>query len=714
MGRLERKPVASLPVTVDFGRNICGDLSSAERSEWLVTNGIGGFASGTLAGLLTRRYHGLLVAALKPPLGRTLLVAKLEEVAEYDGRAYSLGTNRWADGPLDPQGFREIERFRLEGTTPVWTFACAEAQLEKRIWMQPGANTTYIEYRLARGAGLMQLELKALVNYRDFHANTHAGDWRMNVERVEHGLRVDAFDGATPFYLLSTTAAAEPAHEWYRNFDLAEERYRGLDDREDHLHAATFRATLQPGESLTVVCSTDSQAGVDGRVAWAARLAEEESLLARWAASPASSAKAAPAWVRQLALAAHQFIVTRPLADEPESRSVIAGFHWFGEWSRDAMIALPGLTLVTGWPEIARDILRTFARFADCGMLPNVFPDAGGTPGYNAVDATLWYCEAVRQYYAATRDGELLRELFPVLADIIEWHLRGTRYHIHADPVDGLLYAGEPGVPLTWMDAKVGNSAVTPRIGKPVEVNALWLNALVTMAQFARALRRPARDYEMMAQRARAGFPRFWNQTRRYCFDVLDGPEGDDASLRPNQIFAVSLPESPLVPEQQRAVVDICARHLLTSHGLRSLAPDDPRYRGHYAGPPAARDAAYHQGTVWGWLLGPFVLAHLRVYGDPAKAASFLLPMAHHLEAHGLGSASEIFDGNAPFTPRGCIAQAWTVGEVLRAWAATAAAAAPSASRHRQRAEKATSPKSVARREQDRSKKATAGSAEQE
>ena len=680
-----KNPRASLQASpVDFGRDICGELPAAEQREWLVTNGIGGFASGTVAGLLTRRYHGLLMAALKPPLGRTLLVSKFEETAEYAGRPYAFGANRWTGGTLDPQGFREIERFRLEGTTPVWTFACADTQLEKYIWMQPGANSTYVEYRLVRG-GPLRLELKALVNYRDSHANTHAGDWRMNIEPVERGLRVTAFDGATPYYLLSTSASVEPAHKWYRNFDLAVERERGLDDREDHLHAGTFRATLQMGGSLTLVCSTDADAELDGRVALEARLTAEQSLLSRWAASQSALAAHAPAWVRHLVLAADQFVVKRPLADVPDAHSVIAGYPWFGDWGRDTMIALPGLTLVTGRPEIARSILRTFARFVDRGMLPNVFSDASDEPEYNTVDATLWYFEAVRQYFAATGDLELLRELFPVMTEIVEWHVRGTRYQIHVDPADGLLHAGEPGVQLTWMDAKAGDWVVTPRIGKPVEINALWLNAQVTMMQFARALGRPVDAYESMAKRARAGFQGFCNEPEHYCFDVLDGPVGHDASLRPNQIFAVSLPESALAPEQQRAVVDACATLLLTSHGLRSLAPSHPRYQGHYAGSPRERDAAYHQGTVWGWLLGPFVLAHLRAYGDPALAATFLEPMAQHIKTHGLGSASEIFDGDAPFTPRGCPAQAWTVAEVLRAW--TAMAAAGGGDRERRRRE---------------------------
>jgi predicted glycogen debranching enzyme len=273
----------------------------------------------------------------------------------------------------------------------------------------------------------------------------------------------------------------------------------------------------------------------------------------------------------------------------------------------------------------------------------------------------------------ATRDLDLLNELYPVLSGIVDWHLRGTRYHIHVDREDGLLFAGEPGVQLTWMDAKVGGWVVTPRIGKPVEINALWLNAVTTLAEFTKLLKRPPAKEEDLVKRVRAGFARFWNEARQSCFDVLDGPNGHDASIRPNQIFAVSLPSSALTPDQQRAVVDTCARNLLTSHGLRSLAPDDPAYRGHYGGPAPERDGAYHQGTVWGWLLGPFALAHLRVYNDPAQAAQLLQPFAHHLNIHGLGSISEIFDGDPPFTPRGCIAQAWSVAEALRAWTTIAA-----------------------------------------
>ena len=659
---------------IEFGREICGDLNFAETREWLVTNGIGGYGSGTVGGLLTRRYHGLLVAALNPPLGRTLLLTKLDESVAYGDQHYDLSTNRWTGGAVHPQGYRHIERFTLENTIPVWHFAFADALLKKQVWMQQGANTTYVQYTLCRGTQPLKLTLKALVNYRDYHGSS-PDSWEMQVDSMPQGVSILANPGATPLYLLSHCATATPAHTWHRNFDLAVERYRGLSDREDHLHAATFETTLNPGESLTFVASTEEQPELNGEVALKLRRDREQKLLDFWRVN---QIKHTPAWVNHLVLAADQFIVDRPLVNEASGKTVIAGYHWFGDWGRDTMISLPGLTIATGRTEIARSILRTFARYVDQGMLPNRFPDAGEVPEYNTVDATLWYFEAIRLYHNATEDDDLVQELFPVLADIIDWHCRGTRYSIHLDAADGLLYAGEPGVQLTWMDAKVGDWVVTPRIGKPIEVNALWYSALRTMSKFARQIGKPYQEYEALADRALSKFSRFWNPDVGYCYDVLDGPEGNDASLRPNQIFAVSLPtagnngHAPLLtPAQQRKVVDTCGQMLLTSQGLRSLSPNHPQYQGHYGGTPFQRDGAYHQGTTWGWLLGAFVLAHLQVYKNPAQSRQFLQPIAQHLLAHGLGNCSEIFDGDAPMTARGCIAQAWTVAEVLRAWVAT-------------------------------------------
>ncbi len=688
-----RNPAGGLPVAVDFGRAICGELAAAESREWLVTNGIGGFGMGTIAGHQTRSYHGLLTAALDPPVGRVLLLAKLEETAQYKSRRVELGTNRWRGGAVSPEGYRQMERFHLEGTTPVWTFAFEDALLEKRVFMRAGANATYVLYRLVRAGGSVELSIKVLADYCAEHCTTSAGDLPMQVELFGHGLRVTANDAAVPYYLLSGIAEGHAEHQWYRNFDLAEERARGLRDHADHLYAGEFRATLQSGESLGIVATTDPSCSLDGEAQLELCHERERALLEQFFAANPSFAAASPPSIRQMVLAADQFIVrrsapggkgtreagTRDAPDDSEAHAIIAGYPWFGEWGRDTMIALPGLTLVTGRPDVARSILRRYSRLVSHGMLPNNFPVRGAAPAYNTVDAALWYIQAVRAYFEATGDAALLRELFPVLAGIVDSYVRGTRFHIHVDSADGLLYAGELGAQLTWMDAKIGDYVVTPRMGKPVEVNALWLNAAVTMAEFARVLGQSARRYEEVADRARAGFARFWNAEREFCFDVIDVPDDsgepdghprNDASLRPNQIFAVSLSESPLTTPQQRSVVNACARELLTSHGLRSLGPEEPGYRGRYGGTPEERDAAYHQGTVWGWLIGPFALAHLRVYQDPSIAASFLQPMLQHLEAAGLGTASEIFDGDPPFIPNGCIAQAWTVGETLRAWRA--------------------------------------------
>jgi predicted glycogen debranching enzyme len=661
---------------LSFGRDCCSKLCFSGEREWLITNGIGGYASGTIAGLLTRRYHGLLIAALKPPLGRTLLVAKCDDVVTYDGRMYPLFSNRWSDGLVEPTGFHHLEGFRLEGTTPVWHFACADALLEKRIWMQPGANITYVRYEVRRARLPMTLSIKCLTNCRDHHGNTRADELPMSVESVSRGLRVEAPGRAAPFYVLSDRAEVVPHGDWIEGFYLSVEAYRGLDAGDDHLHAGTFRATLGPGESLTLVASTAASPNLEGELAYEERRTYEQGLIDLADGQRLRALGGAREEIRQLILAADQFIVRRPSPEDPEGRSVIAGYPWFGDWGRDTMISLPGLTLTTGRSQVAARILRTFAHFVDRGMLPNRFPDAGEAPEYNTVDATLWYFEAIRAYYEATRDVALVRELLPVLRDIIEWHRKGTRYNIHLDEADGLLYAGEQGVQLTWMDAKVEGWVVTPRIGKPVEINALWYNALQIMIGFARLVGESPDRYVVLSERAAAGFCRFWNEAEGICYDVLDGPDGDDASgdagaLRPNQLFAVSLPYSPLTTAQQRAVVDACEHHLLTPHGLRSLSPEHPAYRGHYGGSWRKRDAAYHQGTVWGWLIGPFVRAHLRVYRDPDRARSYLEPLLRNLGGHGVGSISEIFDGDPPFTPRGCIAQAWSVAEVLWAWQVT-------------------------------------------
>jgi predicted glycogen debranching enzyme len=654
---------------IDFGPEICGSLPTASEREWLVTNGLGGFACGTIAGVLTRRYHGLLIAAL-PGVGRVLLVPKVDEILRYADRDYALGSNRWSSDVIEPQGFQLIGQFHLAGSIPVWRYACADAVFEKRVWMQDAENTTFIRYDLVYASAPAELEIKVLVNYRDIHTTTHAEQWNTTVTPVAQGLRVIAREGAIPFYLLSDVAQAQGRREWYRNYDLAAERERGLDSREDHLLAGIFRARLPPGGSVTIAFSTDPAPPLENRTALAAREALDQKLLEYWIAAHPRASLEAPPWIWQLVLAAAQFPVRQRTSDESERWSILAGYPWFGEWGRDAMIALPGVVLETGRLEVARSVLQEFPRFAQQGVLPNAFSENGVPAVYNSVDATLWYVEALRQYLTLTADLNVVRHVFDALAAMIDWYVRGTRYGIRMDRADGLLYAGEPGAQVTWMDAKVGDRVITARMGKPVEVNALWFNALGSMARFASELGKPAKEYTRLAERVHLGFARYWNNDMQCCFDVIDGPNGNDASLRPNQIFAVSLQQSPLSAEQRKQVVDICAARLATPHGLRTLDAADANYCGQYEGPQSQRDAAYHQGTVWAWLLGPFVLAHLRVYGDPQRAFAFLEPIAHHLSAAGLGSVGEIFDGEAPFIPRGAFAQAWSVAEVLRAWRA--------------------------------------------
>jgi predicted glycogen debranching enzyme len=654
------------PQVVNMGREICGNLEMAERREWLVTNGIGGFASGTVAGSLTRRYHGLLIAALKPPLGRTLLVSKLEETVEYEGQMFQLSTNHWHQGTVAPTGFTLMERFHLEGTTPVWTFILADARLEKRVWMEPGENTTYVRYAVTRGTLPIRLSLRALINNRDYHWTTLDNLPEFSPTSVPQGLQIYP-SGGPPFMLSASGGSVETGGTWYHNYDLPLERKRGLSDREHHLHIGTWVINLKPGEDITWMATTHPEHPLPTSTSFDARRDHEQALLTPPGTGTASSTPRMP-WIQQLRLAADQFVVSRPLSSNDTGHTIMAGYHWFGDWGRDTMISLPGLTLTTKRFDIARSILSTFAHYANQGMLPNRFPDADEEPEYNTVDATLWYVEAVRQYLEATRDRVFLKTIFPVLADMLAWYRKGTRFGIGMDPTDHLLHAGEPGVQLTWMDAKVGDWVVTPRMGKPVEINALWYQAWLTLGQLAKPLKAPHQEFLKIANDIKTSFQRFWHEPSHYCYDVIDGPHGHDPTPRPNQLFAVSLPNSPLTDWQQQAVVDYCARHLYTSYGLRSLGPEDPQYVGQYGGDMRQRDSAYHQGTVWGWLIGPFVLAHHRVYRNPGSALSYLEPMAHQLNDYGVGTLGEIFDGQPPFTPRGCIAQAWTVAEVLRAW----------------------------------------------
>ncbi|HSO82403.1 amylo-alpha-1,6-glucosidase [Thiocapsa sp.] len=653
------------------------DLNRAERREWWIANGRGGYAAGTVAGSLTRGYHGLLIATIDPPLGRRLQVAKLDATLIDGKQHWPLFTNRWADGCVEPAGHGVIDSFRLDGRMPVWNWACGDLSVEQRIWMPPGEDSVWSVYRLLRGrpGAVPRVRIALLLADRDHHHIGRKGDFDP-ILALDGDARLTArcADGHD-IALTAVGGSMRIDRAWIERFALPIERERGLPDQQDLLRVGfaelSLGTTAWCGLLATVV--PDAETAPDPEQALE-RFRQNDRALVRTARTHHTQIPDLPAWIEQLILAADSFLIERPIgtlpALQPQSKgaSVIAGYPWFGDWGRDTMIALPGLTLATGRPEIAKRILETFAGFVDGGMLPNRFPGAGETPVYNTVDAALWYVDAWRAYIEASEDLDALAQVFPILESIVTHYRDGTRYGIGMDPADGLIRAGEPGVQLTWMDAKVGDWVVTPRIGKPVEINALWYHGLRVMADFAGRLGRDPQRYRSAADRTRAGFARFVRPDGAGLYDVVDGPDGDDARIRPNQIFAVSLTHSPLDAPARASVVEACAHHLLCPFGLRSLAQEDPAYRERYEGDVWSRDAAYHQGTVWAWLLGHYALAEYRVTGDAAAAQTRLAPIADHLRDAGLGSVSETFDGEPPHRPRGCPAQAWSVACILDAW----------------------------------------------
>jgi predicted glycogen debranching enzyme len=633
-------------------------LSAALSREWLETNGIGGFSSSTISGLNTRRYHGLLTAATRPPVGRFVLLSKLEETLLIDGRRYELSANQYPD-VIHPQGFNYQTSFRLD-PFPTFTYEIEGTRFEKSVFMVAGENTTVVQYHVASNDKGIKLEVRPLMAFRDYHTTTHEnGALNPQVETENGQTTFRPYSDLPALHLAHDPAEIDPNGFWYRNFQYAVEQERGLDFAEDMFSPCAMTFHLNAATTVTIIASTERH---DAGNADSYREAEIERR-----STINKQTNATNELVVALTAAANQFVVARERGE-----TVIAGYHWFADWGRDTMIALPGLTLVNGRYDIARNILAEFARHVDQGMLPNRFPDAGEAPEYNTVDATLWFFEAVRSFLQYTDDHEFVRtHLYAVLKDILHWHVKGTRYQIHVDD-DGLLFSGEPGVQLTWMDAKVGDRVVTPRYGKPVEIQALWYNALRVMEQLATRFEDPnAKDeYGTMADKALASFNAiFWNEQRGCLYDVVNG-ENRDASIRPNQVIAISLTNTMLSKERAASVLRVIERELLTPRGLRTLSPSDPNYIGRYEGGPATRDGAYHQGTVWPWLMGPYITAYTKTFGKRAgrKFASLWFEnFQEHLHEACLGQVSEIFDGDAPHTPRGCVAQAWSVAELLRA-----------------------------------------------
>ena len=637
-----------------FDANICTDLKSATSREWLETNGIGGFACGTIAGINTRRYHGLLTAATAPPLGRVVMLSKFEETLILDGSRVELSANRYPN-KIDPDGYKHLHSFRLD-PFPIWVYRVGDVEIEKSVFMVHGQNAVVCRWRIVEAAGhSVSLELRPLLSFVEYHhLQRENDDFDRHFETDGNTVTIRPYADLPPLNFTHNAMAIEPSGFWYRDFELAIESERGFDFTEDLFQP--FVMSFDLAESASVIASCGDAAAGEIDELESAEIERREHLN--------TVAGAADEPTKQLVLAADQFIVRRG-----NGHTVIAGYPWFSDWGRDTMIALNGLTLATNRPEIARDILLEFSGHISQGMLPNRFPDGDGDAEYNTVDATLWYFEAIRAYVEATGDrGFVEKHLYDKLADIIEWHLLGTRYGIRVD-TDGLLNAGEAGVQLTWMDAKIGDLVITPRTGKAVEIQSLWYNALKIMAELSLHFgkEREHRRFDAMADLCEQSFNAvFWNDEEKCLYDVVENGQRDK-SVRPNQIFAASLAHSMLDETRARAVVNKVEAELLTPVGLRSLSPRDPRYSPIYIGSPFQRDSAYHQGTVWAWLIGGFVDAHRRVYPDGEERVREILAGLHeHLTAAGVGQVSEIFDGDAPHAPHGCFAQAWSVAELLR------------------------------------------------
>jgi predicted glycogen debranching enzyme len=660
-------------------------------TEWLVTNALGGYASGTVGGVITRRYHGMLVAALPTPLGRTVMLNHLRERLVLPGgnAAYLSGEDESAV-TLDPSITQRIVAMRLDAGLPVWEFEVDDVRLERRVLMPCRQNTVHVAYRILRGANEVTLELHPAVHFRGYEERVDAernspltSRYSMSTARDVHLLSVD--DKAVPPLRMQVRGAenrfvADP--RLLNELVYPVEQGRGYEFRGSLWAPGFFQIRLLRDATATLIASTEREEVM-------LALTPDDAIACEWERRRrlvvAASHAAHDEQGAELVIASDQFVIaptsrvadsTRAAAMGDEIRTVIAGYHWFTDWGRDTMISFEGLTLTTGRRREANFILRTFAQYVREGLIPNLFPDGSNEGLYHTADATLWFFHALDRYVQVTGDRSTLRHLLPVMTEIVKWHTRGTRFGIGVDPSDGLLRQGAEGYQLTWMDAKVDGWVVTPRRGKAVEINALWYNALRLLEGWLLDLRSEseAAPVRELADRARESFNRrFWIRDRGYLYDVVDGEHGDSTECRPNQIFAISLVHPVLDPSRWASVLRVIEERLLTPMGLRSLAPGEPDYKERYYGDLRARDAAYHQGTVWAWLIGPWVDAWLRVYPeDQAGARRFLHGCVGALGEFGLGTIGEVFDAEPPYTPRGCIAQAWSVAEVLRCWVKTA------------------------------------------
>jgi predicted glycogen debranching enzyme len=657
---------------INFDAEACQNLDTALQREWLETNNLGGFASATITGANARRYHGLLTAALRPPTGRVVLLSKLEETLVLDEQRYELGTNMYEPTFVHPEGFRLQVNFRLD-PFPIFTYQIGDARVEKTVFMLHGENSTVVRYRIhAPGAAEASLEIRPLVAFRDYHSlQREALDIFLKAELRPNLVSLFKQDDNTHLFLAHDAGQASVEDYWYRRFEYPEERARGFDFHEDLFNPCLLIWQIEQEATCDIIASTEERVAGDAAT-FEARERERRRKVVAGVGGTAVGENAGgedDEYVQTLTTAADQFLVRRG----DDLSSVIAGYHWFTDWGRDTMISLTGLAFARKQSDTAREILLAFAAHMREGVIPNRFPDGDDEPEYNNVDGTLWFVNAVGELLRRTGDIEFVREsLYPRLKEFLEWHERGSIYSIRADQ-DGLLSAGQEDVQLTWMDAKLGDYVVTPRAGKAVEIQALWYNALRTIEEIAARVKDDwMRNHcRALAELARASFHGlFWNEADNCLYDYISPAGEPDAAIRPNQIFALSLPHPIMTGERARSVVATVTRELLTPYGLRSLSPRHPDYRPRYEGDSYSRDTAYHQGTVWAWLIGPFITAHLRAHGrTPAsleQARGFLRAFREHLTEAGVGQVSEIFDGDAPHTPRGCIAQAWSVAELLR------------------------------------------------
>lgn len=646
-------------MAISFGISDLNPVIGAGK-EWLLTNGLGGFASSTIIGENTRRYHGLLLVSLDPPVDRRLLVAKLDEDLYVNKVRYVLGTNRVRNGYAQ-EGYRYLLNFQRH-PFPTYIYQIDGIFLIKTIIMIHGENTTVVHYRVINPfQKKLSLYIFPLVNCRDYHHITQENDWPFHQEFISNRqVEIAPYSGAPHVYMATDHAEYVQSPSWYKGMYYYMEEYRGLPCFEDHFIPGYFTLHSQTSEEFSITFSTSEIAGFDYEHLEKKERERRNALL--------ELAGHSDDFVQKLVLAADDFIVERASTGK---KSIIAGYPWFNDWGRDAMIAFPGLTLCTRRFQDAREILATFSAYTKEGLVPNMFTGPGEEPLYNTVDASLWYFYAIQKYLAYTKDYPFIKEhLWETMRDVIHYYKIGTRYGIAMDD-DGLIIAGTPGLQLTWMDAKVGDWVVTPRQGKPVEINALWYNALMFMSELTGIFDKKD-EYSELAEQVRQNFLLlFWNEEKQCLYDVVDGAE-KDGCVRPNQIIAISLPYSALPQKLAQAVVERVFDELYAVYGFRSLSPQEQQFQGHYGGDQYYRDGAYHQGTAWSWLLGHFVTAYRKAFNySPESLLTvrlLLAPMRDHLRDHGIGTISEIFDGEYPFTPRGCFAQAWGVAEVLRCY----------------------------------------------